>query len=181
MTKTEMTIDWTLERDLEKLNFFAVGQLLLRARFKVVLTETHVHWTDADGVEREVVQFVQCYNRYHRGQNEPNYGTVIRKVGEGLEGCWTRVIMPGGWQYRYPAGEDPDITGIQLQSDPMTGTVWGEVRPMFSPKEIEEIYAGITRPTADEPEAVVNDTYHVFVDGVCQGCLSTDCDGCGQM
>ena len=151
ITRFANHIDWTLERDLEKLNFFEVGQLLHRAGFKIVLTETHVHWTDADEVEREVVQFVQCYNRYHREQDEPHYGTVIRKVGEGLEGCWTRVIMPGGWQYRYPAGEDPNITGIQLQKDPMKGTAWELIRPMFSEAEIEEIYASPSTESTKEP------------------------------
>jgi hypothetical protein len=69
-------------------------------------------------------------------------GTVIREVGQRLEGCWTRVEAYGDFCYRYPAGELPERTGIQLGVPAGDGYFWSEPRLRLTRIEEAEIACG---------------------------------------
>jgi hypothetical protein len=125
---------------MEKQGFYQIGQQLQRAGIEVDLTELHAKWKGSDKEEREAVQFITCYDRSVRGWNDPQLGTIIRKTGERLVGCWTVVLLPAGNDYRYPAGEDPALTGIQLYN--LKTRSWGKIRPDLTKQELDAIYAG---------------------------------------
>jgi hypothetical protein len=136
-------IDWTLERQSHQIHPLPLCDVLrnagLDASYHVDSDGTErTEWVAPIGVPMEAVQFV-AGRRGELGHMQ----TAIRAVGAGLDGFWTYMSVSNEHVYRFPAGEDPNVTGIQLRlhADD-TSTVWGHPRPPLTSEELSIIFSG---------------------------------------
>jgi hypothetical protein len=136
-------IDWMLEHKSHQIHPRPLCDVLrnagLDASYRVDSDGTErTEWVAPIGVPMEAVQFV-AGRRGELGHME----TAIRAVGAGLDGYWTHIKVSHGNVYRFPAGEDPNVTGIQLRlhADD-TSTVWGQPRPPLTSDELSVIFSG---------------------------------------
>jgi hypothetical protein len=136
-------IDWMLEHKSHQIHPRPLCDVLrnagLDASYRVDSDGTErTEWVAPIGVPMEAVQFV-AGRRGELGHMQ----TAIRAVGAGLDGFWTHIKVSHGNVYRFPAGEDPNVTGIQLRlhADD-TSTVWGQPRPPLTSDELSVIFSG---------------------------------------
>jgi hypothetical protein len=140
---TTKEIDWTLDRQSHQIHPRPLCDVLrnagLDASYSVDPDGTErTEWVAPIGVPMEAVQFVAG-----RKGELAHMQTAIRAVGSGLEGFWTYMSVSDGHVYRFPAGEDAFVTGIQLRlHHGESRTFWSQPRPPLTSEELSVIFSG---------------------------------------
>jgi hypothetical protein len=143
MINTTQDINWAIEHPVirmhpeEYVTYLRLGMPGLEISHEILCLRAT--WTAPDGTDMEAVWYNEFVPKAH-GDVQPTlvFAIAVKPVASDMSGYYTRVGLPDGSMYRYPAGANPLESPIQV-FDPGRGE-WGPERPPLMPDEYEKLY-----------------------------------------